>query len=103
MPVTYTLKSTSTKNPSPARTHRGYTLVVETPSGVRNVFFDGLRCDTREIRPVPCTLENFGPIKKPKWGRAVLQTNAFAFAMRNYVCDPNFPTQRSRREISSTV
>ncbi len=106
MPVAYTLKIYLDEK-SISRAPDGivrYTLVVETPSGVRNVFFDGLRCDTREYKTYAIgTLEKtFEPIKKPKWERVpYYETNAFRFQlMRNYVCDPNLPTTtQSARDL----
>ncbi len=106
MPVTYTLKvylDEKSISHAPDGIVR-YTLVVETPSGVRNVFFDGLRCDTREYKTYAIgTLEKtFESIKKPKWERVpYYETNAFRFQlMRYYVCDPNLPTTiQSARDL----
>src|SRR3989338_2296507 len=73
MPASYTLKiyldekSISLAKDGIAR----FTLMVETSSGTRNMFYEGLRCDTREYKTYAVgTLDKtFEPIKKPKWER----------------------------------
>ena len=94
MPVNYTLKiyldekSISRAQDDIAR----FTLVVETSSGTRNVFYEGLRCDTREYKTyaVGTPDKAFEPIKKPKWERVpYYEMNAFRYQlMRFYVCHP---------------
>ena len=67
MPANYTLKiyldekSISLAQDEIVR----FTLVVETSSGTRNVFYEGLRCDTREYKTYAVgTLDKtFEPIK----------------------------------------
>lgn len=95
MPTTYTLKiyldekSVSLAQDGIAR----FTLVIESASGSRNVFFEGYQCETSEYKTYASgTLDKtFEPIKKPKWERApYYDTNAFRFQLlRYYVCDPN--------------
>jgi len=95
MPATYTLKiyldekSISLAQDGITR----FTLVVESVSGSRNVFFEGYHCETREYKTYASgTLDKtFEPIKKPKWERVpYYDTNAFRFQLlRYYVCDPN--------------
>ncbi len=94
MPVTYTLKvyidekSVSRMADGLAR----FTLVVESSSGVRNVFFEGYNCETREYKmyAIGTPDKTFEPVKKPKWVRVpYYEVNAFRFKLlRNYVCDP---------------
>ena len=94
MPANYTLKiyldekSISLAQDEIVR----FTLVVETSSGTRNVFYEGLRCDTREYKTYAVgTLDKtFEPIKKPKWERVpYYEMNAFRYQlMRFYVCHP---------------
>lgn len=106
MPVTYTLKVYLDEK-SISRAPDGiarYTLVVETLSGARNVFFDGLQCGTREYKTYAVGMpdKTFEPIKKPKWELVpYYETNAFRFQlMRYYVCDPNLlTTALSAREL----
>lgn len=46
-----------------------YTLVIESPSGVRNVSFEGMRCSTAEVKTYAWgTSEGkWYPAKEPKW------------------------------------
>jgi len=48
-----------------------YTVVIETPSGVRNVFFEGIRCDKQEYKLYASAI-NDEPFKKSlslRWNR----------------------------------
>ena len=95
MPVTYTLKvyldekSISLAKDGIAR----FTLVIESTSGSRNVFFEGYHCETREYKTYASGTpdKTFEPIKKSKWERVpYYDTNAFRFQLlRYYICDPN--------------
>lgn len=95
MPVTYTLavyidgKSASLLKDGIAR----FTLVVESSSGNRNVFFDGYDCESRQYKTYATGTpeRTFEPIKKPQWERVpYYETNAFRFQLlRNHICDPN--------------
>ncbi len=95
MPVTYTLKVYIDEK-SITRLADGiarFTLVVETPSGVRNVFFEGYNCETREYKTYATGApdKTFEPVKKPKWERVqYYEVNAFRFQLLRYnVCDPD--------------
>jgi hypothetical protein len=95
MPVAYTLKVYIDEK-SVSRLADGiarFTLVAESPSGVRNVFFEGYNCETREYKTYATGTpdKTFEPVKKPKWERApYYDVNAFRFQLlRNYVCDPD--------------
>ncbi|TAM46844.1 MAG: hypothetical protein EPN55_04070 [Gammaproteobacteria bacterium] len=95
MPVTYTLKIYVDEK-SVSRLADGiarFTLVVESSSGVRNVFFEGYNCETREYKTYAAGTpdKTFEPIKKPKWERVqYYDVNAFRFQfLRYYVCDPD--------------
>lgn len=68
-----------------------FTLVVQTASGVRNVFHDGLRCETREYKTyaygsadrqlAPSGISSWQPI-------TYFPTNAFRHRLRvHYACD----------------
>lgn len=95
MPATYTLKvyldekSISLAQDGITR----FTLVVESASGSRNVFFEGYHCDVREYKTYASgtSEKTFEPIRKPKWERVpYYDINAFRFQLlRYYVCDPN--------------
>ncbi len=95
MPVTYTLKVYIDEK-SVSRLADGiarFTLVVESPSGVRNVFFEGYHCETREYKTYATGTpdKTFEPVKKPKWERVqYYDVNAFRFQLlRHHVCDPD--------------
>ncbi len=67
------------------------TLVLESASGARSVYYDGIRCETREyqtyaIGPVAGGL---APVKAPVWRSITnLSTNAFHWRLlRYYACD----------------
>lgn len=68
-----------------------FTLVVESPSGARSVFYDGLRCETRQYKTYAIGTANhtFEAVKEPRWRtipRAAI--NAFRDNLyRNYICD----------------
>lgn len=68
-----------------------FTLVVESPSGARNVFYDGLRCETREYKTYAIGTANniLTPVKDPTWQRIPQpEFNAFRdYIYRSYVCD----------------
>lgn len=95
MPPVYTIKvymdekSLSLGEDGVAR----FTLVVESSSRVRNVFHEGLRCDTREYKIYAFgTSDNlFEPMKQPRWERIPQHViNAHrSQLLRHYVCDPN--------------
>jgi len=46
-----------------------YTIVIESPSGVRNIFNEGIRCDTRSYRQYGFALwgKPFSPIDEGQW------------------------------------
>jgi len=95
MPVTYTLKvyldekSISLAQDGITR----LTLVIESTSGSRNVFFEGYNCGTREYKTYASGTpdKTFEPIKQPKWERVpYYDTNAFRFQLlRYYICNPD--------------
>lgn len=95
MPVTYTLK-VYVDEKSVSRLADGierFTLVVESASGTRNVFFEGYNCETREYKIYATGTPDgtFEPVKKPKWERVqYYDVNAFRFQLLRYnVCDPD--------------
>jgi len=66
------------------------TLVIESSGGTRNVFFDGIRCETREYTTYAVGKPDGSwlPIKRPEW-RAIpyFPSNAFRYALlKHYVC-----------------
>lgn len=68
-----------------------FSYVVESPSGARNVFYEGFRCETRQYKTyaVGSSIHSFEPVAKPQW-RAIPrpEINAFRYQLyRNYVCD----------------
>ena len=68
-----------------------FSLVVESPSGARNVFYDAIRCETKEYKTYAFgTAEGtFQLVKNPKWRKIpYYPTNAFRYHLYKYVvCD----------------
>lgn len=68
-----------------------FSLVVESPSGVRSVFYDGLRCETREYKTYAIGNPEhvFTPVKAAVWRRISQPAmNAFRYHLyRHYICD----------------
>lgn len=66
-------------------------LVVESPSGVRNVFFDGIRCETRAYKTyaIGAAEKTWIPVKQPAWREIPPSLrNAFRFQLyKHYACD----------------
>ena len=75
---------------APDRVSR-FSYVVESPSGARNVFYDGFRCETQQYKTyaIGTSIHSFEPVAKPQW-RTISrpEINAFRYQLyRNYVCD----------------
>jgi hypothetical protein len=93
MPSTGTLKiyiDRPSISRAPDRVAR-FTLVTESPSGARNVFYDGLRCETRQYKTYAIGTANrtLVPVENPTW-RIIPRPaiNAFRdYLYRSYVCD----------------
>jgi hypothetical protein len=68
-----------------------FSLVVESPSGARSVFYEGLRCETREYKTYAYGSPEgvFTPVKAATWKRVPQPAiNAFRYHLyRNYICD----------------
>ena len=68
-----------------------FSLVVESPSGARSVFYDGLRCETREYKTYAFGSPEhvFTPVKAAAWRRIPQPAiNAFRYHLyRHYMCD----------------
>ena len=70
-----------------------FTLVVQSRSGARSVFYDGLRCETRQYKTyaVGTTDRAFAPVTNPQW-RDIPRPEINAFRYRLYsrfICDEN--------------
>jgi hypothetical protein len=80
-----------------------FSLVVESPSGARSVFYDGMRCETREYKTyaIGGSEHAFTPVKEAAWRRIPQPAmNAFRYHLyRNYICD----THASAREPEDLV
>lgn len=70
-----------------------FSLVVESPSGARSVFYDGLRCETREYKTyaIGSPEQAFTPVKNAVWRQIPRPaTNAFRYQLyHHYICDAN--------------
>jgi CNP1-like family len=68
-----------------------FSLVVESPSGARSIFYDGLRCETREYKTyaIGSPEQTFTPVKDATW-RPIPRpaSNAFRYQLyQHYICD----------------
>ncbi|OGI48858.1 MAG: hypothetical protein A2151_00360 [Candidatus Muproteobacteria bacterium RBG_16_65_34] len=68
-----------------------FAFVVETPGGARNVFYDGVRCETGEYKTyaIGTSARVLQPVKDAKW-RPIPDRGSNAFRLRlfrDYVCD----------------
>ena len=83
-----------------------YTLVVESRSGARSIFYEGIRCKTSEYKPyaVGTVDKTFSEIGKPKWKSIPrFPTNAIRDTLSKfYFCD-NFASVRTSTEITRAV
>lgn len=70
-----------------------FTLVIESPSRARSVFYEGLRCETREYKTYAIgTLEgSLQPSKEAVWRKIPKpSSNAFRHQLfHRYICDEN--------------
>ncbi|HEY5683710.1 MAG TPA: CNP1-like family protein [Sulfuricaulis sp.] len=68
-----------------------FTLVVESPSGARSIFYDGIRCETREYKTyaLGSSEQTFTPVKNAQWQQITHPAlNAFRYHLyRNLICD----------------
>ena len=68
-----------------------FSLVVQSSSGARSVFYDGLRCETREYKTyaIGSPEHVFTPVKDAAWRRIPQPAmNAFRYQLyRHYICD----------------
>jgi hypothetical protein len=68
-----------------------YTVAVEGSGGVRNVFFEGIRCDTGEFKQFAygTAEQTFAPFQSPEWEKIRnFGLGAFRYeAYRQYFCD----------------
>lgn len=82
-----------------------FTIVVESERGARNVFYEGLRCETREYKTYAIGTPGrvLHPVKQPRW-RTIpyLEINAFRHHLyKHYVCNDN--TARTPRELVQVI
>lgn len=82
-----------------------FTLVIESARGARNVFYEGLRCETREYKTYALGAPGriLRPVKDPRWQAiAYHATNAFRFHLyQHYVCHEG--TARAPRELVQAI
>ncbi len=74
-----------------------FTLVVESPSGARSVFYDGYRCETRQYKTyaIGTAQHTWSPAVNPPW-RTIPRSEINAFRdviYRRYVCDSQKPAR----------
>ena len=70
-----------------------YTLVVQSRSGARSVFYDGLRCETQQYKTYAIGTGNhtFEPATNPQWRTIPRpEINAFRYQLYSrYICNEN--------------
>jgi len=81
-----------------------FSVVVESARGARNVFYEGMRCETREYKTyaVGTSERRLEPVKDPRWQYIpYYDVNAFRYHLfKHYLCDdygartPNAVVQR---------
>jgi hypothetical protein len=93
LPATDTLKiyiDRQSLSRGPDRVAR-FSLVVESPSGARSVFYDGLRCETREYKTYATgnPEQAFTLVKNAVWRQIPRPAaNAFRYQLyQHYICD----------------
>lgn len=74
-----------------------YTLVITSPSGARNVSFEGIRCATFEYRlyaTLPAGGNRWAPSQETSWRpiQAVAHNNYRATLAKDYFCEGHAPT-----------
>jgi len=82
-----------------------FSLVVESPFGARSVFYDGLRCETREYKTyaIGNPDQAFTPVKNAAWRQIPRPAaNTFRYHLyQHYICDahasPRTPEDVARR------
>lgn len=83
------------------------TLVVESPSGTRNVFFDGVRCETRQYKTYAtgAPTGSFEPVKNPQWQDIPrVPYNAFRFYLyKHYSCDDSSSSARAPQDVLERI
>ncbi|BAU47293.1 hypothetical protein SVA_0714 [Sulfurifustis variabilis] len=82
-----------------------FTMVVESERGARNVFYEGLRCETREYKTYAIGTRGraFQPVKEPHWQPIPLSgINAFRYHLyRHYVCKDD--TARAPGDVARAI
>lgn len=80
-----------------------FTLVVESASGARSVFYDGLRCETREYKTyaIGNPGQAFTPVKNAAWRQIPRPAaNAFRYHLyQHYICDAH-ASPRSPEDVA---
>jgi len=79
-----------------------YTVVVMSPSGARNVYFEGIRCETKEYKTYALGADGaFQPFKPSAW-QAIpyFERNAFRFMLyKHYICDDGTSSARIPSDV----
>jgi len=82
------------------------TLVVESPSGVRSVFYDGMRCETGKFKTyaVGTVDGKFALVRNAKWQAIPTPSiNAFRDYLYNKILCKDFSTARTPEEFASAI
>lgn len=83
-----------------------FTLVVESAQGVRNVLYEGLRCETREYKTYALGVGGkLEPARQASWQPITyLSQNAFRWQLLKFhACDASVSAARTPREFLDTL
>jgi len=79
-----------------------YTIVIMPPSGLRNVFYEGIRCDTNEYKIYATALwgEQFNAIANSKWNAIVDKgVNVYRHDLFKYFLCHNSLIKANKKDI----
>jgi hypothetical protein len=82
------------------------TLIVESSSGVKSIFYDGMRCETREFKTyaVGSVDRRFVPVRNAKWQAIPTPSvNAFRDHLYKKILCKDFSTARTPEEFAKAI
>jgi len=83
-----------------------YLIIVEPPSGLRNMFYEGIRCDTREYKTYASSLwgQPLSPLREPQWSRiADNGLTVYRYDLFKYFLCSNSIIKGKKKEILHSI
>lgn len=83
-----------------------YLIIVEPPSGLRNMFYEGIRCDTREYKTYASALwgQPLSPLRGPPWSRiADKGLTVYRYDLFKYFLCSNSIIKGKKKEILHSI